>query len=218
MTRWLNSRRGVLALMGGLALTAASGRAARGENDEQTRFKPVSPQYIAALGDPSARSGGGAQSWGLWRLDPGPRGVKLKRYESLKSAGGVAPARWKFDDADWWLEEHGLIMEKPEFPLSPGRYAVTGDREVTAVLTVHPKDAKGDQRWDLDRGATLYDVTHLACRSARYTRPLGEGVCSPEKAPPSEFPVAPGAKMPPVEGCSKQDYSVLIVVGVAVEN
>ncbi|MFO0701061.1 MAG: hypothetical protein U0236_17705 [Nitrospira sp.] len=27
----------------------------------------------------------------------------------------------------------------------------------------------GDRRWELDQGATLYDVTHLACRSARYT-------------------------------------------------
>jgi len=34
----------------------------------------------------------------------------------------------------------------------------------------------------------------------------------------SAFPVAPGAAMPPVEGCSKQDYQVLIVIGVVEEN
>jgi hypothetical protein len=33
----------------------------------------------------------------------------------------------------------------------------------------------------------------------------------------SAFPVAPGGVMPPVEGCNKQDYAVLIVIGVAVE-
>src|SRR4051794_40219861 len=69
-------------------------------------------QYIAALGDPHATSGTNAHTWGLWRQDPGPRGVSLGRYESLKQRG-VAPAGWKFDSADWWLEEHGLIMEPP---------------------------------------------------------------------------------------------------------
>ena len=43
------------------------------------------------------------------------------------------------------------------------RYAVTGDRELTTVLTVHD-----DGKWELVKG-TLYDVTHLPCRSARYT-------------------------------------------------
>ena len=135
----------------------------------ETIFKPVPLQYIAALGDPKAMSGMGAQNWGLWRVDPGPRGVRLKDFEQLKSAGGVAPAQWIFDNKDWWLEENGLIMEKPDFPLPPGKYMVTGDREVTAVLTIHPKDNDGSLRWDLDKGATLYDVTHLPCRSARYS-------------------------------------------------
>ena len=40
--------------------------------------------------------------------------------------------------ADWWLEEHGLIMERPT-ALPPGQYKVTGDREVTTTLTVYPK-------------------------------------------------------------------------------
>jgi len=133
----------------------------------------------------------------------------------LARAGGIAPARWRFDGADWWLEEHGLIMEQPQFPLPPGKYLVTGDRAVTATLTIHPADKTGDRRWELDDGATLYDVTHLACRSARY-RPLsGSGSCSPAKARQSAFPVAPGAAMPPVDGCEKQDYSVLIVIGIA---
>src|SRR5262245_51245781 len=76
--------------------------------DAETMIKRIPTQYIAALGEPGATSGTGAESWGLWRLDPGPRGVELGDYETLKTAG-VAPAQWKFDSSDWWLEEHGLI-------------------------------------------------------------------------------------------------------------
>jgi hypothetical protein len=184
----------------------------------QTKFTRISTQYIAALGNPGATSGSGAQLWGLWPLDPGPRCVKLNRYPSLKEAGGVAPARWKFNETDWWLEEHGLIMEQPTVPLPPGKYLVTGARKVTAVLTIHPADSHGDRRWELDQGATLYDVTHLACRSARYTPATVDGSCSPANAKQSAFPVAPGGVMPPVEGCSKQDYAVLIVIGMGVED
>ena len=129
----------------------------------------------------------------------------------------MAPAQWKFDAADWWLEEHGLIMEKPTFPLPPGKYLVTGDRSVTTVLTIQPKDKDGNQRWELADGATLYDVTHLACRSARYTPATSDNSCSPAKAQMTAFPVAPGGPMPPVEGCHKQDYEVLIVIGMAMD-
>jgi hypothetical protein len=201
----------------GLALVvAAIGPAAHAVGQDKARFKRLlTPQYIAALGDPGANSGNGAEAWGLWRLDPGPRGVRLDRYERLKAAGAVSPAGWKFDSADWWLEEHGLIMEKPDFPLPPGKYLVTGDRDVMTVLTVHPRDKSGNQRWELGDRATLHDVTHLACRSARYTPPSATGnSCSPANARQAAFPVAPGATMPSVEGCSKQDYAVLIVVGV----
>ena len=147
----------------------------------------------------------------------GPAGVWLDSYEQLKDAGGVAPAQWKFDGTDWWVEEHGLIMEKPDFPVPPGKYIVTGDREVTTVLTVHPTDKDGDQRWELDGGATIHDVTHQRCRSARYTPATLGSSCSPAKAQKTAFPVAPGGVMPPVEGCNKQDYAVLFMVGVAVE-
>ena len=184
----------------------------------QTKFRRIPTQYIAALGNPGATSGNGAQLWGLWPLDPGPRGVKLHRYQSLKNSGGMAPARWKFDETDWWLEEHGLIMEQPTVPLSPGKYVVTGARKVTAVLTIHPADDYGDQRWELDQGATLYDVTHLACRSARYTPAAVGGSCSPANAKQTAFPVAPGGAMPPVDGCTKQDYAVLIVIGMGLED
>jgi hypothetical protein len=184
----------------------------------ETAFKPIPTQYIAALGDPGASSGIGADTWGLWRLDPGPRGVRLTSYETLKADGDVAPAQWKFDGSDWWLEEHGLIMERPMFPIPPGKYVVTGGRETTAVLTVHAKGDDGVQHWELDNGATLYDVTHLRCRSARYTPAAGGDSCSPAKAQMSAFPVAPEGAMPPVEGCNKQDYDVLIVIGMVEDN
>lgn len=197
-----------------LAVVLTFGQTAMTAGKDQTKFKRISPQYIAVLSDPKATSGSGAETWGYWRVDPGPRGVTLSRYERLKAAGGVAPTKWQFNGADWWLEEHGLIMESPDFPVAPGKYLVTGDRETTAVLTVHPKDAGGAQRWELSDGATIYDVTHLACRSARYT-PMTANSCSPEKAQQKSFPVRPGAEMPAVEGCNKQDYAVLIVIGLA---
>jgi len=201
-----------------LMMMAALGPSAYAAGQDQTKFKRVSPQYIAALGDSTATSGSGAEAWGLWPVDPGPRGVRLERYERLRAAGGIAPAQWKFDHTDWWLEENGLIMERPEFPLPPGKYLVTGYRKVTTVLTVHPKDKDGAQQWELGDGANIYDVTHLKCRSARYTPGTHKTSCSPSKAPKTSFPVAPGAAMPAVEGCHKQDYAVLIVIGVGVEN
>ncbi len=207
-----------LLAMGVFMMTAAMVQSAHANGETRLKFKRIPTQFIAALGDPDATSGSGAQSWGLWRLDPGPRGVWLKNYEQLKAAGGVAPAQWKFDGTDWWLEENGLIMEAPDFPIASGRYIVTGNREKVAMLTIHPEDENGDRRWELDNGASLYDVTHLGCRSARYTPVTSDGSCSPAKAPRSAFRVSPGAPMPPVEGCNKQDYAVLFVIGVEMRN
>ena len=45
-----------------------------------SRFKRIEPQFIAALGDPAATSGNGAQAWGFWNQDPGPRACKLDHY------------------------------------------------------------------------------------------------------------------------------------------
>ena len=210
-------RRATMA-MGLLAALGAAVRPVVAAGTAGTRFQRVPTQFIAALGEPGASSGGGAQSWGLWVLDPGPRGVGLNSYGRLTTAGGIAPAGWKFDAADWWLEEHGLIMEQPDFPVPPRKYMVTGDRDVTAMLTIHPADQNGNVRWELANGATLHDVTHLGCRAGRYRPAAGEGSCSPANAQKTGFPVAAGAAMPPVAGCSKQDYAVLIVVGIGTDN
>ena len=202
-----------------LAALTVAGRPVFAADGAPTRFRRVPTQFIAALGGPGANSGNGAQSWGLWPVDPGPRGVGLNSLGRLMQAGGVAPAGWKFDANDWWLEEHGLIMEQPDFPLAPRKYVVTGDRDVTTVLTVFPSDKNGDMRWELDNGASLHDVTHLGCRAARY-RPLAGGAtgCSAANVPKTAFPVEPGAAMPPVGACRKQDYAVLFVIGVSVES
>ena len=40
-------------------------------------------QYVAALGDSSATSGNDAATWGLWAVDPGPRGVWTRDYQDL---------------------------------------------------------------------------------------------------------------------------------------
>lgn len=193
--------------------------------EEQVTMKRIRPtQFIAALGDPDATSGTGADKWGLWVEDPGPRGVFLRDYENkLGKKGNKAPAGWTFDESSWWVEEHGLIMETPDpLPLKrvkgpddarqvfpQRRYLVTGGRETTSVLTVHD-----DGRWELDKGK-LYDVTHLPCRSAIYTAANG-GVCKPTKDKQGKFPVKPGGLMPKFDGCNTQDWAVLFVIGEEV--
>lgn len=172
-------------------------------------------QFIAALGSPHASEGTQSEDgmWGLWVEDPGPRGVFLKDYKKdILQSDNSAPSGWKFDPQNWWLEEHGLIMESPQFPLKEGKYLVTGGRFITTTLTID----KGG-RWKLDEGS-LYDVTHLPCRSARYQPSVdhNDNAGSPLTANPKDFPVAPGAVMPSVQGCNKQDYAVLFVVGKAV--
>lgn len=170
-------------------------------------FQRIPTQFIAALGNPQSSSGHNASEWGLWRVDPGPRGVFLKDYNrDIVKRNGKAPAGWNFDINDWWVEEHGLIMEAPTFPIEPGRYLVTGGRLVTTVL-----DIQKDGSWSLENGK-LYDVTHLPCRSARYS-PKQNGNGSPLTANQKDFPVAPGAEMPNIEGCNKLDYAVLFVIG-----
>ena len=184
----------------------------------EARLVTGDTQYIAALGDPAATSGTGAETWGLWAVDPGPRGVWTRDYDSLIANAGVAPGGWTFDEGAWWLEEHGLIMEAPGFPLPPGQYVVTGAREVTSVLTVKPRDAAGKQAWSLADGATIYDVTHLRCRAALYTAHADGPSCTPTSTPTDVFPMSPGVAMPAIEGCSKQDYQVLIILGMMVDS
>ena len=217
----LATRRAALATGLGAALATSWGLESALAEDAKPQFRRLSPiQFIAALGDPAAKSGTGAEQWRLWREDPGPRGVYLRDYEKkLAAKGGVAPAGWTMPPGEFWVEEHGLIMEKPDLlPLqkfvregekmkvvSPARrYVVTGDRKVTTVLTVHD-----DGRWELADG-TLYDVTHLPCRTGVYTG----ASCKPTDAMQPAFPVKPGAKMPTFDGCQTEDWAVLFVIGV----
>jgi hypothetical protein len=205
----------LLATLKSLAVVFTMALPAPASAETMPTFKRIPTQYIAALGRPGATAGKGAEHWGLWRKDPGPRGVWLKRFDKLKQADGIAPARWTFDPQDWWLDENGLIMEKPEFSLPPGKYVVTGDRETMTVLTVDPMDSNGTMHWRLDFDARLYDVTHLPCRSARYQPASEDAQCTPQGASQSDFPIAPGHPMPRVPGCTKQDYAVLFVIAMA---
>jgi hypothetical protein len=182
----------------------------------ELKLKSIDTQYIAALGDAQATRGSNAEDWGLWAVDPGPRGVLLAQSIELLSKG-AAPAGWVFDKTDWWVEEYGRIMEKPAFPIPPGRYVVTNGKFTTAILTVHTKDASGHMAWELSDNTKLIHVTHLGCRAGRYRPEATGAVCTPANAAPEQFPVAPGAAMPPVTHCSKQDYQVLIVVGMVDE-
>lgn len=179
-------------------------------------FVQIETQYIAALGDPLATNGTDASDWGLWAVDPGPRGVQVTDYAGLVANAGVAPTGWQFDSAGWWLEEHGLIMEAPSFPLPAGQYVVTGGRDTTAVLSVLPADSEGKTAWSLSDNASVYDVTHLGCRAALYTAQSGQS-CSPDATPTNVFPMRPDISMPAVKGCTKRDYQVLIVVGMMVD-
>ena len=198
MLRW------VLGALTALTLAGAAGA--------EALYREIPLQYIAALAEPGETSGTNAQLWGRWELDPGPRGVWLSALPVL-AVTGHAPAGWRFDARDWWLEEHGLIMEPPQFPLAPGQYVVTGGRAVTAVLTIGPPDATGAQAWSLADGATVQDVTHMGCRAARYT-PKAGAECSPAAAPAGKFPLKPGDVMPGVPGCAQVDYAVLFLVGL----
>lgn len=193
-----------------MVVSAASAKA------EQTMVR-IPTQYIAALGDPFTSSDNDAHTWGWWEVDPGPRGVKLANYDSLVSSNGVAPAGWQFDPEGWWVEERGYIMEAPKFPLPPGEYVVTGGRMAVSVLSVEAPDDEGNQAWSLSDGAMIYDVTHLGCRAAFYTPLDGAQTCTPENTPTDVFPMVPGVVMPEVEGCNKQDWQVLIIVGMMVD-
>ncbi|MDH5739090.1 MAG: hypothetical protein OEY77_02055 [Nitrospira sp.] len=42
--------------------------------------------------------------------------------------------------------------------------------------------------------------------------------CSPSNAKQVASDDAPGETMPPVEGCAKQDYALLIVIGMNMDN
>ena len=183
----------------------------------QTKVRRIQTQYIAALASEGATSGSGAETWGIWKVDPGPIGVWLRFYQALQKAGNIAPAGWRFDIDDWWLDENGLIMKAPEFPIPAGQYYVTNGEEHVSLLTVESPDSKGKQAWSLSDGKTISNVTHGPCRSARYTPTGVSETCSPKYVDLSAFPLKPGEAPPQVNGCDKKSYSVLIVFGIPAE-
>lgn len=183
----------------------------------QTKVRRIQTQYIAALAPEGATSGSSAETWGIWKVDPGPIGVWLRFYQALQKAGNIAPAGWRFDIDDWWLDENGLIMKAPEFPIPAGQYYVTNGEEHVSLLTVESPDSQGKQAWSLSDGKTISNVTHGPCRSARYTPTGVSETCSPKYVDLSAFPLKPGEAPPLVDGCDRKSYSVLIVFGIPAE-
>ncbi|MBC7739989.1 MAG: hypothetical protein H7245_22875, partial [Candidatus Saccharibacteria bacterium] len=41
----------------------------------EPQIRQIDTQFIAALGAPGDTHGTNAEKWGLWTVDPGPRGV-----------------------------------------------------------------------------------------------------------------------------------------------
>src|SRR6202162_2691035 len=77
--------------MGSLMLAAGLQQPVHASGVDLSKFRRIEPQYIAALGDAGATSGNGAQSWGLWSQDPGPRGCKLDRYDQFVHVSAHVP-------------------------------------------------------------------------------------------------------------------------------
>ena len=76
-------------------------------------------QFIAALGDPGSCEGTGVSQWGLWRVDPGPRGVSLQDYEMVKAMGGFTPAGWTFDAGRATTNNsHTVYLRVPDYSRS----------------------------------------------------------------------------------------------------
>ena len=182
----------------------------------QKYYRRIPLQYIACLASEGEKSGTGAENWGLWKIDPGPIGVWLRLYKILEKTP-IAPAGWRFDIDDWWLDENGLIMKAPEFPMPAGQYYVTNGEDDMSLLTVEKPDAEGKQAWSLSDDKMIKNVTHGPCRSARYTPTTSTGTCSPKDADQKAFPLKPGEQPPEVTGCDRQQYAVLIVFGLPVE-
>ena len=69
----------------------------------------------------------------------------LRFYQALQKAGNIALSGWRFDIDDWWLDENGLIMKAPEFPIPARQYYVTSGEGNICLLTVEEADAEGKQ-------------------------------------------------------------------------
>ena len=70
VSRWLLS-------MGSLMLAAGLQQPVHASGVDLSKFRRIEPQFIAALGDPGANSGNGAQAWGfeIQRVSQGADGV-----------------------------------------------------------------------------------------------------------------------------------------------
>ncbi|CAK0821859.1 unnamed protein product [Prorocentrum cordatum] len=153
-----------------------------------------------------------------WRTPRAWEGVQRRLTNSARTSEGFCLCRFCPSRREKAREEALVEQEGEEHNGSNDgdvdihREHGSDDEEgkVTTILTVSPPDASGAMQWQLGAGK-LSEVTHLPCRTGRYSGPG----CTPANAKQSDFPVRPGALMPPVQGCNKVDYAVLFVLGVA---
>ena len=72
--------------------------------EAQLKFQRIPTQFIAALGDPEASFGSGAETWAIWEVDPGPRGVWLKSFEKLQQRDGENRPHPFAVYLSWWWQ------------------------------------------------------------------------------------------------------------------
>ena len=108
-----------LLFMGSLMLAVGHASSA-----DLSKFRRIEPQFIAALGDPAATSGNGAQAWGFWtrpgpaRLQAGPlpsiegdrrgaRAVEIRRFGLVAGRTRLDHGEADISAACWEIPRHG---------------------------------------------------------------------------------------------------------------
>ena len=90
----------MLSKLGSYLLWPTSAFSSKSRSMMMSGFKEVETQFIAALGDPKASAGTGADQWGIWRIDPGPRGVRLQNFKQLGRRNCVLLNRYVSNSQD----------------------------------------------------------------------------------------------------------------------
>ena len=63
--------------------------------------------------------------WGIWREDPGPRGVHITDWSLLEMMGGLAPSGWTFDSKVTMILVIMMMMDDYNVDLRTGGWRNT---------------------------------------------------------------------------------------------